>query len=481
MTTIYTRYTDYRRARFRIMTSIREENGRRFVTKRNAPGGDAQAHLRRIAANRKTAQALYAGIVEVCPCKMEGETLIFPYLTGITFLEEMQEAAQGNGFDGLKSLLNAYISILEGPADNRTVFVPTKDFCEVFGAHPELQGVPALAVSNLDASPGNLIRDAQGILHLIDYEWIFSFPLPRDFVIFRHLRFLYAEQGFPCFASMTLGELLTACGIRMDLDVLNRLYDDFQKYVCYEDGAAVSSQEVFEHHRRPVMEAGDGVLHHPRHYVFFDRGQGFHEQEKLTFPSEDGALHLTLDVEGVKNIRFDPFSGERTLMDNLLFTTDKGQQLAYGAEGITQAGTRTVFNAPASAVVPLPEGTKTLQIDAHTLYLSGRDDYWLPDSLRKTELEQTLAASEEQLRTEREQFRQQLEERIADHQERLQTHEDELTQTKDALRAKETQLQTALAQVKALEGVLEDTHSSRTWKMTGWLRRLGRLGKKDSQ
>ncbi|MBD5560118.1 MAG: hypothetical protein HDQ87_07175 [Clostridia bacterium] len=481
METIYTKFTDYRRARFRLMTSICErEDGRRVVIKKNAPGGHAEAHLERIMRNRSLLEQLYDGSPAVCPCRRTEGGLEFPFIEGTSCLEVMRRAADTGGMPAFLESLHSYVQLLEGPPENLMPFTYTDAFQVVFGYAGSIDGVPALGTANLDASPGNLIQDAAGMVTLIDYEWVFDFPVPRDFILYRHLRFLFAEQGFACFEGLTLGDLLRECGVRMDLAALDAMYDGFQRYVCVEPGSQLSCAEIFERHRKPAFSAEGSRFRRPPHFVFLDKGEGFNEQEKLIVRGEDGQCSLNVDVSGVCGIRFDPFEGRRTLTENLRFVTDRGTELPYEAPSPAQAGNRILLNEPANTVVTVPEDTKTLTISGSLLLMDEQTDFWLGQLLaaegRAGELERTLV-------TERETRTAEDNARAAEQTEERRIREAEMASVAEQLEqqraAQEANLSAVTARAQAAEqdaaqlrAALEAMQNSRSWRATAWLRRL---------
>ena len=491
MHTIYSKFTDYRRARFRLMTSIREGSSGKTVVKKNAPGGDAQQHLERIAYNRTLLEPLYAGMLSVCPYKWVGNSLVFPFIEGTSYLDRLREAGTAGGLSGFLSCLQDYLHLLDG-GQAQVPFFYTEAFQLVFGRVAGLEGAPSLALSNLDASPGNIIEDSEKRLHLIDYEWVFDFPIPLDFILFRHLRFLYAEQGFDCLAGLTFGDLLDACGVQMNLGTLNAMYDGFQQYVCVEDNAELSCAQIFERHRKTMHEGGDGQFRRPPHFVFLDKGEGFNEQEKLVFPAEDGEVDLTLDVAGVRAIRFDPFEGQQTLTENLAFTAEDGTALSYSVPSSTASGADLILNNPANATVAIPPGTVKLHISGFLLFMSERDAFWM-GRLQATEnrvaaLEQTLSAERASWEAERASLHA---ENAASREQQsleLRAREIQLTQAAEQLereaaarRAFEEQsaVQLAAAQQDAaqLREHLRALQNTRSWRATAWLRKLRSLGR----
>lgn len=487
MKTIYVKYTDYRKSRFRIMTSIVEDGNRKVVVKKSAPGGSAEAHLRGIAETVPLLERFCCGRVSVCPCRYEDGRLVFPYIRGTSLLENMRRSVRTDGLDGFLPLLHEYVAILLGPEDNLIPFAYTDAFGEVFGEIGGLSDVPALAVSNLDASPANIIETENTLPTLIDYEWICNFPVPRDFVLFRHLRFLYSEPGFDWGKSITLGSLLQECGVKMELAKLYELYDAFQRFVCVEEGAAISCAEVFERHRKLIYDGGEGLFRKPKHFVFLDTGSGFNEQEKLVFPSVDGNVDLTIDVENVYNVRFDPFEGQRTLTNGMTFRTDTGETLAYDVPERMELGDRIVWGVPANAHVQIPADAKKLYIRGFILFMGERDEYWLEETSaaerRVGEAQASLREAQEEVRDRVQALEESKRVMEQEYMERLGRKDGEIAQLRqeyademaEVTHGHERELEQMRQKIASLEQTVQAMRSSTSWKMTGWVRKLGAL------
>ena len=72
-------------------------------------------------------------------------------------------------------------------------FFATPGFTEVFGGQPEgfqFAG-DSYPVTNLDGIFENMMEDKDGKIWVIDYEWVFDFPIPAEFARYRNLAYFY--------------------------------------------------------------------------------------------------------------------------------------------------------------------------------------------------------------------------------------------------------------------------------------------------
>ena len=117
----------------------------------------------------------------------------FPYLKGKTLSETLGEDIQ-SGKAPMKAIRAALDKIYDVNPEFLVPFQVTPEFLEVFG---ELEGVEALQgdsyqISNVDGLFENMMETEDG-LYCLDYEWVFSFPIPVSFVQFRTLMYFYLQ------------------------------------------------------------------------------------------------------------------------------------------------------------------------------------------------------------------------------------------------------------------------------------------------
>ena len=262
MRKLFIKCSDERSRRFSIITTIAQTDGGKRVFK-EACYEEGREHLRRISSYAEILEKAYAP-AKACPVEYDGEKLTFAYLTGESLEQMLREAVRNGDAAYVKDLFIRQKSILTACPDNETEFVPSDEFERVFGAAEPYVGLPGFKVSNFDGIAGNIIFEGDDV-YFIDYEWVMTFVVPKDLVLYHCLRDAYYHIA-------GLGELLPLksalkiLGIKTDMHVMQRSYEHFFEYVITEpDGTscAVAKQSSLKEHtelkdlRKPAIPSGN--------------------------------------------------------------------------------------------------------------------------------------------------------------------------------------------------------------------------------
>lgn len=197
--TIFVKYNRTRKEHFQIRTGILEEDGRRLVEKRALTEAGC-LHIKSFRDKYRALQGQNARIQVLAPYLTEdGNAVRFQYLEGMTLAESLGkeirgEVSQGEGVSGgrrapREAIQAAMEMVFDIPEEYTRPFVITPEFTEVFGEIPELQDI-SYKVSNIDGLFENLMV-SEGKLYCLDYEWVFDFPVPAQFVQYRNLAYFY--------------------------------------------------------------------------------------------------------------------------------------------------------------------------------------------------------------------------------------------------------------------------------------------------
>ena len=126
--------------------------------------------------------------------------------------------------------IKKYKDVLYSLPDN-IPFTYTKEFDEVFGKETQFSNCMSLKISNIDLIFCNIIP--QGKWVIIDYEWIFDFPVPIDFIIYRAVHYyLYGSTKRNDLLDFHIFKLL---GIsEEDQRIYGVMEQKFQEYVAGE-------------------------------------------------------------------------------------------------------------------------------------------------------------------------------------------------------------------------------------------------------
>lgn len=342
MNLIFCKASYHRRRAFQIYTKVFQSDQGKFVEKESIyPEG--KAHIHRIFENRETLVSLYGDSYAVVPCELHGDVLRFPFIEGSTLEESMISAIRkDNSLDTIKEQLKAWIDIIKGNDSNLTTFIMTPEFQEIFGDAEELVGNTALKICNFDCNCDNIIIYNQ-IPTIIDYEWIFKFPVPLDLVLYRLILLFYTRASLLT-KPFEIEQILDMCGIHSPLDVLDRLCMNFYNTIGIEKDTRVNMGKIGKlNTTSPIVS----IIYDQFFYatVYFDTGKGFSEKEKknFTFLQTENSVNWDFDLpDGCKSLRFDPveqfhcavrdlkvFSGDQPLNTIILNGTKIGEYIFF--------------------------------------------------------------------------------------------------------------------------------------------------------
>ena len=211
-TVVYAKYNRQRAPEFQISTKIIvRENGQRYVEKK-ALCPEATAHVERLAANRRklleenslleTKQEGGGAPVPVELLLSEEGRAVFAFENGKSLANEVHRSL-GDSQMFLQAMHCAVDSIYGAFFKSEKALVDfkvTDAFEKVFGLLDAEQisevsaGMKSLRVSNVDSILSNYIRRSDAQLVCLDYEWVFDFPIPIEYLIYRTVFYYYSEN-----------------------------------------------------------------------------------------------------------------------------------------------------------------------------------------------------------------------------------------------------------------------------------------------
>lgn len=248
-TVIYAKYNRERAPEYQLSTKIIErQDGSRYVVK-DALRPEAAAHIGKLSDNwRRLADFLETekGKSDIpYPIEIisnENGCAMFPYIQGQSLAKEVtrqlgrREAFLAALHQAVDDIYSGYFKAPEGISD----FQITKEFEEVFGAAADAQelevlsGMKSLKVSNIDSILSNFVRLPGGKLACLDYEWVFDFPIPVDYLIYRTVYYYYSENIH--YIKISEPEFLAEFDItEQKMRIFRRMDDHFQQYAHGRD------------------------------------------------------------------------------------------------------------------------------------------------------------------------------------------------------------------------------------------------------
>lgn len=237
---LFIKYNTLRRPEYQISTTIYEEHGERFVEKAPCTRA-AEAHVERLETNYRLLMQAHANVEAEKP-DIRNHVATYEYIPGKTLEEELQEE-----FDDVEVLIQkvrenlCYIYTYR--PEYQENFVCTEAFCRVFGgsfaAGDEgwrmLEGRSAVRIADIDLVFDNIIKK-NGKWVLLDYEWVFNFPVPVDFLKFRTAAYFYDRHNLYFSGKYTRAAYFEKLGFDPeDIGCFDRMEEKFQEFVRGED------------------------------------------------------------------------------------------------------------------------------------------------------------------------------------------------------------------------------------------------------
>lgn len=185
----------------------------------------------------------------VVPVKQVDEyTIEFPFIQGPTLHELAVTAKNKEIFD---AVISRYIRLLDSIPTKTTIL--DKDFEKNFGKINKKKEYLCLKEGILDFNLANLIVDNNDKVHFIDYEWCYTFPIPKDYILFRALFALYLNTSLKSF--YTLEEVLER--YLEERDHINQYYS-WEKHF---NGEIVSKNSTHQTYTLPSQQVDISEMH----------------------------------------------------------------------------------------------------------------------------------------------------------------------------------------------------------------------------
>lgn len=180
------KYNRERKEEYRLKTVIERDTMGSLIVKKEPLNKAAERHIRNMAVNAERIDHIYPK-VRILKGDVSETGFQYSFLPGCDLDEIFYEYRMDAGrfvTEAEKAVEEYYT--YQAPDEP---FKITKEFTEVFGSEAPSQGV-SLKYTNLDYIFPNIRVTAEGT-YVIDYEWVFDFPIPHEFLIWRSLGQLY--------------------------------------------------------------------------------------------------------------------------------------------------------------------------------------------------------------------------------------------------------------------------------------------------
>lgn len=197
MKILYVKCSSTRIKKFQLQTTIYEDAGQKFV-KKEALCDEAVPHLMQMKKNyKKLSQSILNSKIHIAKIISETEnSLTFEFVDGVS-MEESWSEARKNNIDEANEIIVSYASIVKNGFKTGTFFSESmgKAYAKVFGEgnYTQLDSLKCFeTTSNCDLIPQNIILK-DDLFYIIDYEWVFDFSIPVEYIYFRGLHLFQDE------------------------------------------------------------------------------------------------------------------------------------------------------------------------------------------------------------------------------------------------------------------------------------------------
>ena len=304
---LYVKLNQGRKEKFRLLTRIVRENGEvRAEKEAMVPQAEEFVEKLEKLGTESTGSDKYRNL----PCKAENGKIAYPLLTGKTLHQEIAKLAHKGEIEEIKTLLKKFYQEFFGA--RKVMDYRTGEFCEVFGDYPGRSDYECVCPANVDLICSNIFMGENGN-QIIDYEWMFDFPVPVNFIMWRLIHELYTHIS-------ELPQLCHEDEMMAEFEIGYTDYEIFMKWTMHFVYEYVGCDTLmpFEQKRMPVSVTDiincEKEKHQMHSKVYYDLGGGFCEEHTLHVEGKLTGSRFRVEfnlsgIEGVQNIRWNPANG----------------------------------------------------------------------------------------------------------------------------------------------------------------------------
>ncbi len=183
---IYAKISDSRDFRFQIITELYKSKSGISVRKVNKLP-ESYDWLKAIKDNEDKLKKVFHDNVKICPSALNDTYLEFDYIEGEGMDKELKKACTEGDVNSITAVLDKYYEIIRYMKTGDS-FTMTEEFNNIFGDHSIPEDSESGNIVNIDLVFPNIIG-SNGTDTIIDYEWVFDFPIPLEFVFWRGLNY----------------------------------------------------------------------------------------------------------------------------------------------------------------------------------------------------------------------------------------------------------------------------------------------------
>lgn len=200
----------------------------------------AQPHIDSIPAKGQLIEGMYPAL-KVTPCCLEDGAVVFDYIDGRP-LDEILTSVFPD-FDDFVDRVNEALNRYLVPDDKFLCEYKTSDgFKSIFG-DMDLTGMKCICPCNLDVIFDNILIADDGT-YLVDYEWVYDFAIPLDYVKYRIISHLYDKYWDELHKIVDYFHFTTLFGIkREDYPIFEKMENAYIRSIYPEEPLPENTEE----------------------------------------------------------------------------------------------------------------------------------------------------------------------------------------------------------------------------------------------
>ena len=313
---LYAKMSTDRDRHFSVATTIEQQDGNKMVVKR-AMTPEAKRHLKNMIKQPEEHGGFRTMVGGEIP-----DGIAYPFLEEKSLGQQAKRAVYAHDMVKIRKLVHQVYQMCQKETDRviqrqiRSQEMSGRErteFTKVFGTAKMPEDLLCIAPANIDLILDNIF-EKDGDYCVIDCEWIFDFPVPVSFILWRCINELYSsypqlEQEYP------------VASLLKDYSITGEMADTFHKWGTYFAEHYAGANGLLHY---SIPEIGVSLEEFRQRYrakdsltcqLFVDTGKGFREEEKIQAEMvlEDGRFSVSFDLKTFENwkaLRFDPLEGK---------------------------------------------------------------------------------------------------------------------------------------------------------------------------
>ena len=304
MKILYIKNNSERAKQFQLKTIIYEIDGEKFV-KKQALCKEAIVHLKNMKDSYiKLSNSIINPKVKLAKIiDEEDDSLTFQFINGISLETKYKNALKHNEKKA-DSIINEYKELLN--KSFKTIIFDNKNMIndnikDIFGSfnYRQFDGKVCFdGVSNIDLIFSNIIYKDDDI-YIIDYEWVFDFSLPLEYIYYRFER--------------------------KDNSLFKDMDNNFINNLVVQKGYLEYSKQ----YKKEILNIKDNIAIREYNFIqlFIDIGEGIIEKDSIIKSIDDIKNNIiifdTIYYKNIQLIRFDPLNNYSIVKINFIKVDDK--------------------------------------------------------------------------------------------------------------------------------------------------------------